>query len=184
MPEARPGAAEYGNQSIIRQQKTRPAGRIYSGCGRVFIVEKPPAKPCITGMRARWRKYGPPAAKILLPAARKRAYSSIVRCFPALFSSIRCVMCSTIFTASFPAIFWRSRNVIFAIPARMQERIYILQLNRISRSRRFRTGSSGMACAAICASRLAAIGSGLVAFLPIVYPPLLPSTVPEDCCRN
>lgn len=94
LPEARPGAAEYGNQSIIRQQKTRPAGRIYFGCGRVFIVEKPPvlhmrAKPCITGMRARWRKYGPPAAKILLPAARKRAYSSIVRCFPALFSSIR-----------------------------------------------------------------------------------------------
>lgn len=115
MPEARPGAAEYGNQSIIRQQKTRPAGRIYFGCGRVFIVEKPPvlhmrAKPCITGMRARWRKYGSPAAKILLPAARKRAYSNIVRCFPALFSSIRCVMCSTIFTASFPAIFWRSRN--------------------------------------------------------------------------
>ena len=94
LPEARPGAAEYGNQSIIRQQKTRPAGRIYFGCGRVFIVEEPPvlhmrAKPCITGMRARWHKYGPPAAKILLPAARKRAYSSIVRCFPALFSSIR-----------------------------------------------------------------------------------------------
>ena len=90
MPEARPGAAEYGNQSIIRQQKTRPAGRIYFGCGRVFIVEKPPvlhmrAKPCITGMRARWRKYGSPAAKILLPAARKRAYSSIVRCFPLCF---------------------------------------------------------------------------------------------------
>lgn len=90
MPEARPGAAEYGDKSIIRQQKTRPAGRIYFGCGRVFIVEKPPvlhmrAKPCITGMRARWHKYGPPAAKILLPAARKRAYSSIVRCFPALF---------------------------------------------------------------------------------------------------
>lgn len=89
-----PGAAEYGDKSIIRQQKTRPAGRIYFGCGRVFIVEKPPvlhmrAKPCITGMRARWHKYGPPAAKILLPAARKRAYSSIVRCFPALFSSIR-----------------------------------------------------------------------------------------------
>ena len=59
-----------------------------------LTVEKPPvlhmrAKPCITGMRARWHKYGPPAAKILLPAARKRAYSSIVRCFPALFSSIR-----------------------------------------------------------------------------------------------
>lgn len=94
LPEARPGAAEYGDKSIIRQQKTRPAGRIYFGCGRVFIVEEPPvlhmrAKPCITGMRARWHKYGPPAAKILLPAARKRAYSSIVRCFPALFSSIR-----------------------------------------------------------------------------------------------
>lgn len=117
-------------------------------------------------------------------AARKRAYSRIVRCFPALFSSIRCLMYSTIFTASFPAIFGRSRNVIFAIPARMQERIYILQLNRISRSGCFRTGSSVMACAAICASRLAAIGSGLVAFLPIVYPPFLPSTVPEDCCRN
>ena len=94
------------------------------------------------------------------------------------------LMCSTIFTASFPAIFGRSRNVIFAIPARMQERIYILQLNRISRSGCFRTGSSVMACAAVCASRLAAIGSELVAFLPIVYPPFLPSTAPEDCCRN
>lgn len=56
LPEARPGAAEYGDKSIIRQQKTRPAP-VYFGGGRVFIVEKPPvlhmrAKPCITGMRA------------------------------------------------------------------------------------------------------------------------------------
>lgn len=86
LPEARPGAAEYGNQSIIRQQKTRPAGRIYSGCGRVFIVEKPPAKPCITGMRAGGASTvrQPPKFYCRLPASGLIPTSSDVfpLCFP------------------------------------------------------------------------------------------------------
>ena len=65
MPEARPGAAEYGNQSIIRQQKTRPAGRIYFGCGRVFIVEKPP----VLHMRQPQKFYCRLPASGLIPAS-------------------------------------------------------------------------------------------------------------------
>ena len=42
------------------------------------------AKPYIASIRARWRRQGPPATEILLPAARKRAYFSIVGSSPAL----------------------------------------------------------------------------------------------------
>lgn len=95
LPEARPGAAEYGDKSIIRQQKTRPAGRIYFGWRARFYCRGTTgfayACKALYYRHARPVAQGTvrPAAKILLPAARKRAYSSIVRCFPALFSSIR-----------------------------------------------------------------------------------------------